>query len=161
MQVGRIPKGEPYLMVAVCVCFVGKQSDVLLLQKRKDHPVYPNLWGFPAGKKNANERCLQQAACREIKEETGNIVPIDKLTVFDHRAYMHVRPDGKPFYFIARSFFLDNYVLPGFCLNDDEHKAALVVPAKDVPGMNTRHFIPDAHESFLGLYQRLQQLGKL
>ncbi len=161
MQVLRIPKGETFFMAVVCICFVGKKSDVLLLQKKGDHPVYPGLWGFPAGKMKKSDRSTQRAACREINEETGNDVPANRLRLIDTRAYRHQKPDGEPFYFIARSFYLDDFALPGFRRNDQEHKAALIVPAQDILGMNSRCFIPDTHQAFVDLYQRLKQTGKL
>ena len=161
MQITRIPDNEPHFIAVVCVCFIGNQDDVLLLQKRKDDPVYPNLWGFPAGKVIKSDRSFKHAACREILEETGNIVSENKLMPFSCHAYEHQKPNGKPIYFYARSFFLADFLLTTFRLNKAEHKAALIVPAEEIPGMNSKFFIPDSHQSFFNLYLRLKKIGRL
>ena len=161
MQIKGIPKNEPYFLAAVCICFVGNKSDVLLLQKRQDDPLYPGLWDFPAGKKKPCDRTLLQTACREIKEETGNVIPFDRLQACHTNAYLHHKPDGKAFYFIARTFCLQDFTLPTFRRNMAEHKAALIVPAADLIGMNPKSFIPDAHSAFVNLHKQLKQTGKL
>lgn len=154
MQIIRIPQGEPFFRVAVCMCFVGNKTDVLILKRRNDHPIYPGLWGFPAGKLRSDERTFAQAAVREIKEETGNVVSIDKLRPLDTRAFKHFKLNGKPFYFIARSFVVDS-ILPGFRRNPAEHAAAVITSAKEVVAMKPKFFIPDAHEVFLSHYHKL------
>ena len=62
---------HPHPAVAAdCVVFGydGNNIKVLLIQ-RGNYP-YKSLWAFPGGFMNLNETA-EQAACRELKEETG------------------------------------------------------------------------------------------
>lgn len=57
----------------VSACFITVQDKVLFM-KRQPHRSEPNKWGIPGGKLEKNETA-QQAAIREIKEETGLDLP--------------------------------------------------------------------------------------
>ena len=55
----------------------------LLLAKRKDTKTFSGYWEFPGGKVDKGEYDIAEAACREIKEETGLEVEPDQLTLVD------------------------------------------------------------------------------
>lgn len=57
----------------VSACFITVQDKVLFM-KRQPHRSEPNKWGIPGGKLEKGESA-QQAAIREIKEETGLDLP--------------------------------------------------------------------------------------
>lgn len=64
----------------------------LLLQERDEHPVIdPDCWGLPGGHVEAGESAAD-AACRELAEETGVVLPPGTLAPFGafdvwHEAY--------------------------------------------------------------------------
>lgn len=59
--------------VEVAACFITVKENVLFM-KRQPHRSEPNKWGIPGGKLEKGETA-QQAAIREIKEETGLDLP--------------------------------------------------------------------------------------
>ena len=79
---------SPIIMCCAGVCIVDDQGRVLLQQRDKDG----KEWSFPGGFINFGET-LRQAAVREVKEETGYEVAIDKtLGVYDRE--IHTYPNG-------------------------------------------------------------------
>lgn len=82
-------KGSPYPPTFVTADSVVIQSGHVLVVNRRVNPG-KGLWALPGGFVNQNER-VEQAALRELKEETGIVVPsavlnrcITKNHVFDH-----------------------------------------------------------------------------
>ena len=61
-------------------CFVEHDGEILLLY-RQDHKPQGNTWGVPAGKVDKGEDILQ-SMIREIKEETGLVLPSLQLSYF-------------------------------------------------------------------------------
>lgn len=71
-----IPKGYHFLCVEVWIINVNQEA--LLTKRHPDKPVYPCCWEIPGGGviKAESEK---EAAVREVKEETGIKIPIEKL----------------------------------------------------------------------------------
>jgi len=66
------PEGfKPKLEVAVCFIHSG---DKVLFMKRLPYKPQGNTWGIPGGKADSGESA-QEAAIREIREETGIAIP--------------------------------------------------------------------------------------
>lgn len=60
-------------------------NKVLIVQRSSDEGLYPNMWELPSGKREELED-TNQAVLREVKEETGLDVKIEKiLSVFDYQ----------------------------------------------------------------------------
>jgi NAD+ diphosphatase len=64
-------------IAAACVLLYCRESDELLLIQRGIHPGY-GLWAVPGGVVDAKER-VENAAVRELKEETGVVVDVEKI----------------------------------------------------------------------------------
>ena len=64
----------------VISCFVEYDGEILLLH-RQDYKPEGNTWGVPAGKVDAGENILE-AMVRELKEETGFVLPSPQLSYF-------------------------------------------------------------------------------
>lgn len=127
---------------------------IVLLRKRNDHPIYPNLWGFPAGKTKQGESAIE-TALREVKEETKNCIPWQSLLHIDNQPTKHYMPNGSPFYFYCRSFyFKPEYweLIKEIKTDPREHSDyALVYPEK-VLSIDKELFIPDAWDNFQNFY---------
>lgn len=73
----------------VYVFVFDKQSNRVLLVKNKNHPT----WSFPGGRVEVNET-LQEAAVREVYEETGytvevnDVVSINEMYIEQHHAIL-------------------------------------------------------------------------
>lgn len=85
----RKQRRKPVPVVPVAVGVVRKSGRVLLTQ-RKNEGLLGGLWEFPGGKIATNEK--SDAACiREIKEEVGLDVKIDRFLVRIRHAYTHFK----------------------------------------------------------------------
>ncbi|MFA8449897.1 MAG: NUDIX domain-containing protein [Bacteroidales bacterium] len=61
----------PRPAVAVdCIVFLKEENSIKLLLVERERPPYRGQWAFPGGFVESNET-LEQAASRELKEETG------------------------------------------------------------------------------------------
>ena len=79
---GSISGGEYPAGPQTAVGAIVFRDDKVLLVKRANHPGQ-GLWAIPGGRVKLGET-LQEAAMREVKEETGVIVnPKDPVYVFD------------------------------------------------------------------------------
>lgn len=84
-RVGHIP-----LMQCGASVIVLNQQNELLLQLRRDN----GLWGYAGGAVELYER-VEDAACRELKEETGLIADeIELLGVFSGPQLKYTYPNG-------------------------------------------------------------------
>lgn len=101
----------------VVSCFVIYEDQFLLLHRQSDVKLEPNTWGLPAGKKDKKEAPME-AILREIKEETGLIVPIGRVK--QHHT-MYVRyPEYDFTYYMFHTNLLKE---PEITLNPAEHRA--------------------------------------
>jgi 8-oxo-dGTP pyrophosphatase MutT (NUDIX family) len=73
------PKGFNPALEAVG-CFVEYDGEILLLHRQDSRP-QGNTWGIPSGRIDDGEQPLV-AMQREIKEETGYVIPLSKISHF-------------------------------------------------------------------------------
>jgi A/G-specific adenine glycosylase len=77
----------PHYRIAVGI--IWKEGQILIA-RRKESQMLGGLWEFPGGKREGRES-LAQTAIREIHEETGLTVTIDKPYLTLQQAYSHFR----------------------------------------------------------------------
>ena len=78
----------PHYHVAVALIF--NEEGRFLIQQRGEEQMLGGLWEFPGGKLEEGET-PEQAALREVREETGLAVEVERpLTVVRH-AYSHFK----------------------------------------------------------------------
>jgi len=66
---------------------IRKNNKILIAQRKKDSWMEPNKWEFPGGKIEPNET-YEECLIREIKEELGLTISIDKLFMKTTHTYM-------------------------------------------------------------------------
>ncbi len=66
---------------------IRKDNKILIAQRKKDSWMEPNKWEFPGGKLEANET-YQECLIREIREELGITICIDRLFMETSHTYM-------------------------------------------------------------------------
>ena len=76
-------------------CYVRYKGKILLLH-RQDHRPEGNTWGLPAGKINAGEK-PENAVIREIREETGMVIPASSIN-FLGKVYVRYPTYDSTFY---------------------------------------------------------------
>ncbi len=74
--------------VAVACGIVRRHDGCILIAQRLETGLLPNLWEFPGGKRDGNER-LTDTCQREIKEELGITVAVGKRRLIVRHAYSH------------------------------------------------------------------------
>jgi Predicted NTP pyrophosphohydrolase len=89
----KIPDGEYHLVV--CVFIVNSNGDILLTQRHPDKP-FPLAWESTGGSVVAGENSLI-GAMREVEEEIGLTLPLEKFTLVKTK--------------IRKSDFLDTYLV--------------------------------------------------
>jgi mutator protein MutT len=83
-------KEIPRVFRIVVAAVIVKDKSVLLLKRRKDEEAFPGIWEFPSGKREFGESSVE-ALIREVKEETGLSIIVDKpIYVFE---YIVEKPD--------------------------------------------------------------------
>jgi len=89
LELPRIPrkKAVPHYDVALGLVW---RKDRLLIAKRPPNGLLGGLWEFPGGKREPGET-LEQAAWREVLEETGLRVKVGALFLTVDHAYSHFR----------------------------------------------------------------------
>jgi len=91
--------------ILVTAAITQKNNLILIAQRKKDSTVEPNKWEFPGGKIEYLEHpedCLK----REIKEELGIVISIDKLLTVNS----HIYSINEKKYHIILMAFLCNFV---------------------------------------------------
>ncbi len=73
-ECGAVVFEDPKLAVAVLL----ERKGQVLMGRRSQHSASPGKWSFPAGFVDRGER-VEDAAIREVREETGLIVRLDAL----------------------------------------------------------------------------------
>ena len=153
MILTRMPKGVKFFNAVVCPIFF-KNGTTVVLQKRYDHPIYPGLWGFPAGKVKPSDVSVEAAILREIEEETGIIYDVSDLigpTVVPAR---HQKLNKQYFYFTAYIYKINSEDGHRIKIDKKEHRNSLVIPWQNVLATSKKHLIPDAHETLFLLKQK-------
>ena len=72
-----LPEGTYHLAVGIAV--FNTKGDILLTQRAQVKNQYPGCWEIPGGCAQAGETSLE-AACRELREETGIVVQPGSLS---------------------------------------------------------------------------------
>lgn len=72
-----LPEGTYHLAVGIAV--FNTKGDILLTQRAQVKSQYPGCWEIPGGCAQAGETSLE-AACRELREETGIVVQPGETT---------------------------------------------------------------------------------
>ena len=74
--------------VAVACGIIRRKDGRILIAQRLEHGLLPNLWEFPGGKRDGNER-LAETCRREIKEELAIGVTVGARRMVIQHAYSH------------------------------------------------------------------------
>ncbi|MBD3298219.1 MAG: NUDIX domain-containing protein [candidate division Zixibacteria bacterium] len=74
--------------VAVACGIVRRRDGRILIAQRPETGLLPNLWEFPGGKRDGNER-LAETCRREIREELGITVNVGERRLIVRHAYSH------------------------------------------------------------------------
>jgi len=88
---------KPLLLCGASTIIVNDEKEVLLL-KRTDN----NSWCFPGGAIELGEK-VEQAAIREVKEETGleiNVKDLELFQVFSGKDMHYIYPNGDEVYIV-------------------------------------------------------------
>tara|TARA_B100001964_G_C14151002_1_gene562030 strand:+ start:300 stop:797 length:498 start_codon:yes stop_codon:yes gene_type:complete len=125
----RVIYYDPKLAVTVVIEVNGK----VIMVKRAVDPG-KGLWGFPGGYVNRGER-VEDGAAREVNEETGLIVTIDRLIG------LFSEPNNP----IVLAVYSGHKV--GGCLNSDS------IEVMDVEGFSLNHLPPLAFERDLSILE--------
>lgn len=105
-------------------CFVQCEGEIILLL-RQDNKPQDNTWGIPSGKVNKGED-LKTTMLRELKEETGIIIPEDEL-FFHSTVYVKF----SDYDFIYHIFYTTINNKQKIQIKNDEHKDARWIFPKD------------------------------
>jgi len=95
------------------------------LLHRQNHKPQGGTWGIPSGKRDDGENSLD-TACRETSEETGVVIPRDKMKFF---LTIYVKFPDYDFVYHMYHTKLDNK--PEIIIRENEHKAAKWISPKD------------------------------
>lgn len=79
-------KARPHYLISVAVIY-NPQGQVLIA-KRHENQMLGGLWEFPGGKQE-NDETAEEAAIREVKEETGLEIQVHHLITTIKHAYTH------------------------------------------------------------------------
>lgn len=66
---------------------IRKQNKILIAQRKKDSWLEPNKWEFPGGKVEPHET-FEDCLLREIREELGITIAVDKLFLKTTHTYL-------------------------------------------------------------------------
>src|SRR5690606_27150601 len=79
---------SPHFDVALGI--VCREPDEVLIQRRAEKGLLGGLWEFPGGKRKKGES-LEEACVRELREELGIEVDVDRLFQRIDHAYTHFK----------------------------------------------------------------------
>lgn len=99
----------------VVSCFIEYQQNILLLLRQENKP-QPLSWGVPAGKVEGNDSLLETIT-REVKEETGIVIPSSNFNYFKKLYVMYTDYD-----FIYHIYSSELKIRPIVKINPLEHK---------------------------------------
>lgn len=131
--------------VEVAACYIEIDGKLLLLQ-RASGKREAETWGVPAGKLETNEM-PQQAALRELHEETGILIESDAMVTSYSTLYMS-KPDVHYAYHMFKITLKD---VPPVTISLAEHKDYAWVAYEQIKNMP---LIAGAYEALLYYRQR-------
>ena len=79
------------IIPVACGLIFNNEKKILLIQRSKTDPNWPNMWEPPRGKVDKKNETIIQGLKREVKEETGlDVIPVKFIDEFQY-----VADDGK------------------------------------------------------------------
>lgn len=93
-------KKVPHIVVGAAV--VTNRKNEVLIAQRRDRDMLGGLWEFPGGKQETGET-IQQCVIRELKEELGINVDVEKFLLTVRHAYSHFTMDMHTYFARIRS----------------------------------------------------------
>ncbi len=127
--------------IEVVACYIEHEGKFVLLH-RHEYKTNGGKWGLPAGKIDKGET-KEQAMIREIREETGIEIPVDRLIYFNT---LYVRNMEHDLEYHTFSTVLNE--VPSIQLSSSEHQNYVwVTPAQSLE-MNLIHDLADCIKLF-------------
>ena len=108
-------------------------SRVLLLRRRNDSDIWPGLWDLPGGGVEKDDRTLEDALVRELREETGFDVRVG-LVLDVSLQWVPVRAEP-PFPSVASCFRCSTRSRRAPRLNSSEHTDFTWLARRDLKGL--------------------------
>ena len=124
--------------------FVQYNNEIILLH-RQNHKPQGDTWGIPSGKIHESESPLD-TACRETEEETGIMVPQNKMKFF---LTIYVKFSDYDFIYHVYHAKLNNKAK--IKISEDEHKDAKWISPKDALGLPLIEDLDGCIKLFFGL----------
>jgi hypothetical protein len=158
MILKKMPAHVRVFHVVVVYCYTLENLQPIL-QKKTNHPIYPGLDGFPAGKVEQGENIFD-TAIRELKEETGNVKErkdIKRLGIC-YPTLHHERIAGKALYFWAHMMLCLKPL--GFVRLSEEHNKLFLATEQEILAGNFK-LIPDAWENFKACLPTIRKIRGL
>jgi len=111
------------------------QSNQFLFVKRNTDP-FKDMWALPGGYINYGEETLEEAAIRELKEETGINVDLNDLYFFKHYSSPDRDPRG---HHITHVFFTYLKDICELKADQQEIKEVKFIPLHEIPDLAFDH----------------------